>query len=77
MNSSCKLDYETAQKINNIGKRLSTAKNCLELLLYCVEAEIFSQSIVELYSFGTVLNEYFEKTKELYNNIEFELGTLQ
>ncbi len=39
MNSSCKLDYETAQKINNIGKRL--------------------------------------RTKELYNNIEFEPGTLQ
>jgi len=77
MKDYCKLDETTADKMDIIGCRLFTVNSALELLLYCIEHEIYSQNFCELYSFGTIFQEYFIETKKMYNDIEEELGTLK
>ena len=76
MKDYCKLDEATADKMDTIGCRLFTLRNGLNLLLYCMEGEIYSENASEIHSFGLILHEYFLKTKNMYNEIEEEVGTL-
>lgn len=76
MKGYCKLDRETVDTMNAISGRLFTLKSGLELFLYCYEGEICSKQTSEIYSFGMMLQEYFLKTKQMYNEIEQELGIL-
>lgn len=77
MKENCKVDKQTAEKMDITGKRLYAVKHVLELFIYCVEDKIYSKSSVEIYYLGLLLNEYFNNTKKMYNNIEEELGTLK
>ena len=76
MKDYCKLDEETADKMARIGDRLFTLNYCLNLFLFCLECKIHAKSAIEIYSFGSMLNEYFLNTKNMYNEIEEKLGTL-
>ncbi len=76
MKDYCKLDKAIADKMDMIGCRLFTLRAGLNLLLYCVEGEIYSENTYEIHSLGLMIQEYFLKTKTLYNEIEEEVGTL-
>ena len=76
MTENCKVDAQTAEKIDKIGKRLFAIKHVLEFFIYCIEEKDYSKNPVEIYYLGTIIYEYFNNTKKMYNNIEKELGTL-
>ncbi len=68
------LNDEVIEKFETIGRRMFNIKHCFELFLYIFQNECFNENSVEIITFGLILKEYFNQTKEIYNNLEKELG---
>ena len=65
---------EFSDDLNNHYNNLIKIHNCVKLLLYCLEYKIFCESKIELYSFGSVLENYIETTKNKFQTLEQEMG---
>ncbi len=76
MTSYAQINDEIADKLDTHAKRLYTVKQVLSALLYFFENEEFNNSIVELYCIGTLLLEYLNKTNNMFEELQKEMGTL-
>lgn len=76
MTTYAQIDDEIAERLDTHSKRLFTVKHVLSLLLYSIENEECNESMVELYCVGTILREYFNKTREMFDELQKDLGTL-
>ena len=65
---------EIKNKLEEHSIRLITAKQALSLLLFCIESDWYNETVVELYSFGKILEEYFQKTYSEFQDVSETLG---
>ena len=63
-----------AEKIGDHSVRLITIKQAYALFKYCIESEIYDETLVELYSFASILQEYITNTHAQFNNIQDSIG---
>ena len=65
---------DIAEKIGEHSVRLITIKQAYALFKYCIESEIYDETLVELYSFASILQEYITNTHAQFNNIQDSIG---
>lgn len=67
-------DDEIKEKFYNIDSKFHIIKHALETIIRIIESE--GELEFGYISILMVINAFFEKTKEDYNNLEEELGVL-
>ena len=65
---------EIKNKLEEHSIRLITAKQALSLLLFCIESNWYNETVVELYSFGKILEEYFQNTYKEFQDVSEAIG---
>ena len=68
------LNNDITEKFELISSRLFNIKHCFNLFIYTLQNASFDENSVEIITFGIILKEYFNQTKNIYNNLENELG---
>lgn len=68
------LNNETLEKFEVISNRMFNIKHCFELFIYNLQNDGYAENSVEIITLGLILKEYFNQTKEIYNNLESEIG---
>ncbi len=67
---------EIKNKLEEHSIRLITAKQALSLLLFCIESDWYYETVVELYSFGKILEEYLQNTYNEFQDISEAVGII-
>ena len=67
---------EIKTKLEEHSIRLITAKQALSLLLFCIESDWYYETVVELYSFGKILEEYLQNTYKEFQDISEAAGII-
>ncbi len=65
---------EIKNKLEEHSIRLITTKQALSLLLFCIESDWYNETVVELYSFGKILEEYFQNTYKEFQDVSEAIG---
>lgn len=65
---------EIIEKFEEINHRMFNIKHSFELFLYDLQNDGYAENPVELITFCSILKEYFNQTKEIYNKLEKELN---
>jgi len=65
---------EIKEKFNRFSSRMYNLKHSLNFFLSCLEDE--TEPNLELICFCYILKDYFNTTKEEYNQLEKDLGVL-
>lgn len=76
MTTYAQINDEIADKLDRHSTRLFTINYTLSALLYFFENRQFNKSTVELYCIGLILMEYLGKTREMFEELQKEMGTL-
>lgn len=61
------------EKLEEYSCRMFDLEHIIKFYVHCQINEVWSESRIELYSFGNMLQEYTEKSKKMYYEIEQEL----
>ena len=67
---------EIKNRLEEHSIRLITAKQALSLLLFCIESNWYYETVVELYSFGKILEEYLQNTYSEFQDISEAAGII-
>ena len=67
---------EIKNRLEKHSIRLITAKQALSLLLFCIESNWYYETVVELYSFGKILEEYLQNTYSEFQDISEAAGII-
>lgn len=68
------LDEGMAEEMVLFSYRLKNLKQVIKFYVHCLENEEYVESIVELYCFGYMLNEYLGKTVANFDEIQKKLN---
>ena len=61
-------------EFEDINCRMFTLKHSLNFFIFCLNNGEFSDFPISMISFAYLIEEYFNNTKELYNNLQDKLG---
>ena len=67
---------EIKNKLEEHSIRLIAAKQALSLLLFCIESDWYYETVVELYSFGKILEESLQNTYNEFQDISEAVGII-
>ena len=63
-----------ADRLQQHAIRLKTLEQTFTLLKYCIENMVYDSTIVEIYCFGIVLQEYIYQTHHEFVQLQDSLG---